>query len=389
MGDKNMDYKSLIKNNLKFVVSLVIVLVLGIVGVTFALDYSASSSVNINTAELGASITYLNGSSASIVSTGDLIPINDSTNDITPDTLSNNVLKISFKVQGNTTNPNNTIMDISLNDISMDCELKSTYFKWKLYRDDNLISDGNFSMTFDEALNNRIVLTNTQEDLPNASNNDTLSIYTLLMYIADSCSGDIGECNSTYDQKRLLGKSFSAIMKLELSTGKKKPISRSISTINDACNYGTSIIPTCNSVSYDGTNKVLVSEGTGYTLSNNIGNVAGNYAVIAKLNDGYKWADDSVSDKVMNCSIDKKELTITASNQTISSGSSLSSLTSNVVTEGLVSGHKINKVYLYTPQYEKGTGVIYANGAQIVDSSGNDMTNNYQINYVNGTVTIE
>lgn len=384
-----MKYKELIEKNLRFIISMIIVIVLGIVGITFALNYNASAGVNITAAELGASITYLNGSKK-ITSTGELIPINESTTTIEANTTSTNVLKVSFSVLGNSTNPDNTIMDISLNNIDMDCELKDTSFKWKLYKDTALLSEGNFSRTFDTAPNNRMVLTETQEDLPKSiTEGDELPVYTLLIYIAENCTGDIASCNSVNAQDRMLDKRFSATMKLELSTGKKKTNTRETDTTTDACSYTAINIPTCNTAVYDGTAKTLVSSGSGFTLANNTGTNAGNYAIIAKLNSGYKWEDDTTSEKVVECSISRRELTITASNQTISSGSSLSSLTSKVTSSGLISGHSLSSIYLYTPQYEEGEGVIYVSGAKIVDSSSNDVTNNYQINYVNGIVTIE
>ena len=55
--------------------------------------------------------------------------------------------------------------------------------------------------------NNRMVLTETQEDL--TTNEDT---YILLIYIGESCTGDIDTCNSEYDQSKFLNKTFSAIL---------------------------------------------------------------------------------------------------------------------------------------------------------------------------------
>lgn len=113
-------------------------------------------------------------------------------------------------------------MDISLNNISMDCELKSEYFKWKLYKEEALLSSGSFSPKFDSMKNNRLVLTNTQERL--TTNEDK---YTLLIYLAESCTGDLSTCNAnsgSYNQETLLNKNFSATMKVELSTGNKKII---------------------------------------------------------------------------------------------------------------------------------------------------------------------
>lgn len=387
-----MKYKELIEKNLRFIVSMIIVIVLGIVGITFALNYSASAGVNITTAELGASITYLNGSE-NITSTEELIPINESTTTIDANTTSTNVLKVSFSVLGNSTNPDNTIMDISLNNIDMDCELKDTSFKWKLYKDTALLSEGNFSRTFDIAPNNRMVLTETQEDLPKSiTEGDELPVYTLLIYIAENCTGDIASCNSVNAQDRMLGKRFTATMKLELSTGKKKTNTRETGITIDACSYTIIDIPTCNTAIYDGTTKTLVNSGSGFTLVNNTGTNAGNYAVIAKLNSGYKWKDYTISEKVVECSISRRELTITAIDQDVrlsNNGNDLGKTVDFVTADGLVSGHSLSSIYLYTPQYEEGEGVIYASGAKIVDSSSNDVTDNYQINYVNGTAYVQ
>ncbi len=378
-----MEYKELIKNNFKFITAMTLVITLGIIGITFALNYNASVDISIGTSQLGANITYLNGSSADITSTNSLIPINDATESITSSTTNSSLLKIDFKVSGVSTNPNNTIMDISLNNVTMDCELKSTYFKWKLYKNGELLNNGNFSPSFDIISNNRIVLTNTQENL--TTTEDT---YSLIIYIGESCTGDISDCDSSYDQKKLSNKNFTATMKLELSTGKKKTITRETSN-TEACTYTSISVPICKTLTYNGASQTLVNTGTGYSLVNNTGKNAGKYATIAKLNDGYIWSGNTKGDKVIECNIAKKELTITAKDQTINSGSTLSSTISNITTTGLVTGDTVSSIYLYTPQYETGTGLIYARGAKIIDSSSNDVTNNYEINYISGTVTIE
>lgn len=273
-------------------------------------------------------------------------------------------------------------MDISLNSMVMDCELYSDYFKWKLYKNNELLSNGNFSFKFDTMPNRRLVLTNIQEDLTT-----TADTYSLIIYIADSCTGNVSNCDSSQDQRKLLNKEFSAIIKLELSTGKKKNNTRRTSS-EDACSFSKVNVPTCNTVSYDGTSKTLISTNTKYTLNNNTGINAGNYAVVAKLNDGYKWSDNTFKDKIINCSIGKKELTITAANQTISEGSYLNNSTSKITTSGLASGDTVSSIHLYTPQLEKGTGVIYASAVKIVNASNSDVTANYNITYNNGVVTI-
>lgn len=387
MGDV-MKYKNLIKSNLKFIIAMTVVIALGAVGITFAINIDTFNpiGINIGTATLGANITYLNGSSATITSTGKLLPINDDKTEITPDSTNESILKIDFKLSGTSTNPDNTIMDISLNNISMDCELKSEYFKWKLYKEEALLSSGSFSPKFDSMKNNRLVLTNTQERL--TTNEDK---YTLLIYLAESCTGDLSTCNAnsgSYNQETLLNKNFSATMKVELSTGNKKTNTRSTSSTS-ACSYTSVSVPTCNTLTYNGSSRTLITTNAKYTLTNNTGTNAGNYVVIAELKSDYKWPDGTKVAKSITCNIAKKDVTITPIAQTIAHGGNVVSDISKVTASGLVSGHSISHVHLSTWNYNVGTGTINASAARIKDSSSNDVTDNYNIIYATGTVTIQ
>ena len=119
-------------------------------------------------------------------------------------------------VTGSSSNPDNTIYDISLRNIDMSNALKSEYVKWRLYKNGTLLSEGNFSPTFDTRENNRLVLTNTQQDL--TTNTDT---YVYLMWISEACTGDLSTCDITKNQDKLLGKIFNAQIKLEASTKSK------------------------------------------------------------------------------------------------------------------------------------------------------------------------
>ena len=387
MGDV-MKYKNLIKSNLKFIIAMTVVIALGAVGITFAINIDTFNpiGINIGTATLGANITYLNVSSATITSTGKLLPINDDKTEITPDSTNESILKIDFKLSGTSTNPDNTIMDISLNNISMDCELKSEYFKWKLYKEEALLSSGSFSPKFDSMKNNRLVLTNTQERL--TTNEDK---YTLLIYLAESCTGDLSTCNAnsgSYNQETLLNKNFSATMKVELSTGNKKTNTRSTSSTS-ACSYTSVSVPTCNTLTYNGSSRTLITTNAKYTLTNNTGTNAGNYVVIAELKSDYKWPDGTKVAKSITCNIAKKDVTITPIAQTIAHGGNVVSDISKVTASGLVSGHSISHVHLSTRNYNVGTGTINASAARIKDSSSNDVTDNYNIIYATGTVTIQ
>ena len=379
-----MDIKRIIKNNIKFITFMFIVIVLGIIGVTFAITISDFNPIGINTttSEIKATIGYENGSNGTVTSTGVLLPISDSI--VSLNTTDNRIVKIAFNITGDSLNPENSIYDISLHNIDMACELKTEYVKWRLYKEENMISEGNFSSSFDAMINNRLVLTTTQEDLTTNTDN-----YTLLIWISESCTGDIDTCDPTLSQSKYLNKSLNASIKVELSTKSKKELVR-ITSDENHCEYNVVNIPTCNSnLVYNGISQELVNSSSNYTLLNNNGMNAGFYTVVAKLNDNYMWSDETIDEKLITCQIAKKSVTITTLDQTITYGSSLSSTTENVTVSGLLSGHNLNSINLNSSIVNVGTGIISSSNAKIIDTNSEDVTNNYNFIYDNvGVITI-
>lgn len=62
----------------------------------------------------------------------------------------------------------------------------------------------------------------------------------------------------------------------------------------------------CNYLVYNGNSQVLTNKTEeNFSFVNNIGVNAGSYEVIAKLDDGYVWEDNTVQDKTIICSINK------------------------------------------------------------------------------------
>jgi uncharacterized repeat protein (TIGR02543 family) len=141
---------------------------------------------------------------------------------------------------------------------------------------------------------------------------------------------------------------------------------------------------------YTGSSQQLVenTSGVGYTLSNYTGTNADNYTVTAKVSNNYTWSDGSTTDKTFVCSISKKAVTITANDQTITYGQTISSGVSNVTATGLVEGHSISAITL-TPSTNQVTtsGTITASNATI-KSGTTDVTSNYNIKYTSGKLTI-
>ena len=377
-----LNIKNIIKKNIRFISAMIVVIILGIFGISYALKVAPFNkiAVNIKSANMDVNISYDSGvNGADISNSGNLLPIND--NLVTGPTVSDSrVLKAKFYVTGNTSNPENSIYDVAIHDFNVDCELRTEDLKWRLYKNGTLLSSGNLSPKFDTISNNRLVLTETQQDLTT-----TKDEYVFLLWISESCSGDIANCSKEQDQSKYLGKSLSGSIKVELATKSKKALVRTTG-VSGSCNYTITSTPTCNTLTYNGNEQTLVSAGDNYTISNGTGTNAGDYAVTLKLKDGYKWNDGSTNDKILNCSINRKNAVITANNQTIKYGSSIDN--SKYSVSNLISGHRVNSVYLDTNIDKVGTGVITPTKSKIVDTSGNDVTDNYDLNYISGTLTI-
>lgn len=222
--------KNIIKNNSKFIIVMLLVIVLGIAGVTVAIKVGNFNPIAINTTtgNISATISYDSSvNSSTVTSTGKMLPIEDSL--VTGTSVTDaRVLKVKFTVTGKSTNPANSIYDISLRNITMDKELKSLNVKWRLYKNNTLLSSGNFSPSFDVIENNRLVLTNTQQDLTT-----TASTYVFLMWISETCTGDITSCTNSDNQFKYVGKNFSFNIKLETSTKAKKTLTRTPAVIGD------------------------------------------------------------------------------------------------------------------------------------------------------------
>ena len=377
-----LNIKNIIKKNIRFISAMIVVIILGIFGISYALKVAPFNkiAVNIKSANMDVNISYDSGvNGANISNSGNLLPINDSL--VTGPTVSDSrVLKAKFYVTGNTSNPENSIYDVAIHDFNVDCELRTEDLKWRLYKNGTLLSSGNLSPKFDTMSNNRLVLTEIQQDLTT-----TKDEYVFLLWISESCSGDIANCSKEQDQSKYLGKSLSGSIKVELATKSKKALIRTTG-VSGSCNYTMTSTPTCNTLTYNGNEQTLVSAGDNYTISNGTGTNAGDYAVTLKLKDGYKWNDGSTNDKILNCSINRKNAVITANNQTIKYGSSIDN--SKYSVSNLISGHRVNSVYLDTNIDKVGTGVITPTKSKIVDTSGNDVTDNYDLNYISGTLTI-
>lgn len=375
-----------LRSNFKFLVIMFLIIVFGLFGITYAVRIGNPKPValNIDTASMDVDISYDSASNGDVFySLANLFPISDDLVTGT-DVTDSRVVKVKFIVSNVSSNPINSIYDIVLRNINMDCELKTEYFKWRLYKNDALLSEGNFSPTFDTMEGNRLVLTETQQDLTTSS--DT---YVFLMWISESCpnSVSIEQCTIDLDQSKYLNKDFQANIKLELATGIKKELVRNVGSAQ-SCDYTATNVPICNTLTYNGVEQQLINSGSAYTLVNSSAVNAGKYVVTAKLNDGYKWSDGTTSDKLLICDVNKKTVTLTSLDQVITYGEEIGNTTDNINISGLITGDSLNTFKLTSSIVDVGSGNISISNIQILDSSSNDVTNNYDINSNEGKVTI-
>ena len=206
--------KSFNKNALVITIE-VIAIVLGVVGITYAAA-TLSSSVNVSASNLN------------VVYTGDkTVTATDLSPRVTAPTVSetSNVARVAFTVKGASANVNsNIIYDIMLDSISADSAFFNSYVKWRLYKNNSLLSEGNMSYAFDSSLrDNKLTLTETQQDMP--SNSSTADSYVFLMWIEETCT-DVLNCGSAANQNGLIGKSFQANIFVAVNTGNKVALTR-------------------------------------------------------------------------------------------------------------------------------------------------------------------
>ena len=135
----------------------------------------------------------------------------------------------------------------------------------------------------------------------------------------------------------------------------------------------------CNSLTYNGNSQTLAT-CTGGTLSNHTRSAAGTQTVTCT-------GDSNHSTTNKDCTIAKKPITITAKDQTINYGSSISTGTS-YATASVISGHTFSRITLTASTTEVTTnGKITPSNAQI-KSGSTDVTDNYNITYATGKLVI-
>ena len=363
--------KEFIRRNIKLLIILAFIIVIGSVGITLALRYVFGTTTNVSgtTGNVVVNISYAkdgnNNDITQVTSSGDLFPITIDTSNVSNVNNSNDVIKFSFGVSGVSGNPANSIYDVSLSNIQMDCALQSEYTKWVLYKNNTRLSYGNFSNTFDIKSNNRMVLTPTHQDLTTTEDS-----YLLVIYLEE---------DNINDQSSLLGKTFSANISVDtVVSSTKKNLVRTTGT-DSSCNTTVNKLECADNLEYTGSTLDLIKGTipTGVTVNQSTATTPGDYTITAKLDDGYAWSDGTTENYVFNCSIAKRSVTIASTNQYVTMSTSN---TNYISSTGLIAGHTVHSIKLSSIQTTGVYDVIIPSMAVIYDSGNNDVTNYYNIN---------
>ena len=143
---------------------------------------------------------------------------------------------------------------------------------------------------------------------------------------------------------------------------------------------------------YNGKEQELTKEtGEEFIFINNKGINAGEYEVIARLQDGNKWEDNSEEDVKINCQIKKREVAIIVDNKIMTYGGEVP--TYSYLKAGEVNGESaISGTINYTIK-DTNNNIVTVNettnvGTYTIEPSGGTVGSNYELKYINGTLDI-
>ena len=117
---------------------------------------------------------------------------------------------------------------------------------------------------------------------------------------------------------------------------------------------------------------------------------AGTYTQTCTLNSttNYKWSDNTTAPKEITWEINKKDITITAKNQSVTYGTAISTATSQVTVSGMITGQTLDSITLTQSKTAVSTDGKITPSAAVIKSGSTTVTNNYNITYVQGNLTI-
>ena len=221
--------ESLKNKNLLVIVFEIIVIILGIVGITLA----TNALINNRTSTLLTASTYdIDYKGDKEINMTDLEPISD---DLININTTDKVVRIEFSLRGVKSNKDDDklIYDVMLNDMNIDCSLLNKYTKWNLYKNNVLLSTGSLDPSFDgDILTDNMHLTEIEQDLPKY--NQEYDNYVLIFWISESCD-DLTTCELV-DQSMIANSHMSMNVFIALLSGTKKQYVRTPNNSNSCTN---------------------------------------------------------------------------------------------------------------------------------------------------------
>ena len=199
--------------NLLVIIFELLVIALGIIGITFATSklLNDRTSTTIVTSDLN--LDYI-GNTDVVIS--NIEPISDK---LVNYNTTDGVVRVEFSVKGVKSNKEtDLIYDVMLNEMDIDCSLLNKYTKWNLYKNGKLLSSGSLDPLFDgNVLSDSMRLTTIQEDLPEY--NQDYDNYVLIFWISEACD-DIETCE-LIDQSNIVNSKMSMKVFIALYSGDK------------------------------------------------------------------------------------------------------------------------------------------------------------------------
>lgn len=241
-SDKNRNYL--------VVIFEIIIIILGIVGITLATTKLLNDRTVTNLKTDEYNVDYQGDKDIVIEK---LEPIDDEKININTH---DNVIRLEFSLKGVSTNKKDDIIyDIMLSDMNIDCSLLNKYTKWNLYKNGKLLTTGSLDPQFDgNVLSDNMRLTLKQEDLPKY--NEESDKYVLIFWISESCD-DLLTCE-LIDQSDIVNSKMSMKVFIALYTGAKKNYYR-IPNYDTSCANKPELYGNMIGVSYKNGNFVVAN----------------------------------------------------------------------------------------------------------------------------------
>ena len=194
--------KSFKNKNLLVIVFEIVVIILGIIGITYATTQIINNRTVTNLTVGEYTVEYIGDKNVTV---NNLEPIDDNLVNINT---KDKVIRLEFSLRGAASNKkDNLIYDVMIKNLKIHCAFLNKYTKWVLCKNGNKLSTGSLDPAFDgDALGDTMRLTNIQEDLP--SHNDKYDKYVVIFWISESCD-DISSCE-LIDQSNIVDKSVDA-----------------------------------------------------------------------------------------------------------------------------------------------------------------------------------